>query len=420
MRDLAGKLARVQWRMGQALLPEHLEAQEEAMMANVELRFGGFPAPLYGFSRIEWSQGLLQRGVLSLSRATLVMPSGVLVDIPGNTRSEPFGLDALGVSRATIFCHLLPGADQAPADQTGWQAETNAKVPRLTYELALSTEQSISGTLSALKLGSFEKRPDGQWMLCDDYVPPLSCIGTSAFLMPALAELGETLNAFVYRLLEETYSAPDGGGSFASKDTLFVVYRIQRMLGDLAGEIKFHPFEVYEGLRDLYVAICLYHHSVPERAKEHYKHEDIAGRFNEVLSALRDHLTTSSHDVPYVSFVQNDGVWQADLPREVHTARQVFLLVQKSSVTQTIELSDLKLASPNRLPTVHRMALDGIPLKAVARPAAAQSFGPEIEFLEINRGEEWQHALRQSQVVFYATQQGNASGHRFYLYWVAN
>ncbi len=418
MSGPAGKLARVDWRMGQALLPEHLQAQEEALLANVEIRMASFPAPLYGISELSWNDELLKTGVLSLTSATLLMPSGCLVNIPGNAVSAPYDLDLLGVSNVAVFCHLLGQGDDASASDGGWRAELQAHVPRITYQLVLSSEQSQSGALSSLRLADFEKVPDGAWKLSTTYVPPLSRLATSPFLMAELNEVRASIKSFSYRLLENTDSAPDGAGSFASKDCLFVVFRVQRMLDDLLGEIKLHPYYVYEALRDLYVAVSLYSQCVPDRASRPYAHEDLAGCFEEVLSALGDHLATSSHAAPYVSFVQHDGVLQADIPEVVRSARQVFLLVQKGSATQTIELGDLKLASPSRLAMVHRMALDGIPARPAARPPVAQTFGPEIEFFELGREDEWERALRQAVVGFYASQEITDAGYRFFLYWV--
>jgi type VI secretion system protein ImpJ len=418
MTGPAGKLARVDWRMGMALLPEHLQAQEEALLANVELRMASFPAPLYGISELSWNEDLLKGGVLSLTSATLLMPSGRLVSIPGNGVSAPYNLDLLGVANIAVFCHLLVQGESDAVSSGGWQAELNAQVPRITYQLVLSTEQSQSGSLSSMRLADFVKAPDGGWKLSPTYVPPLSRLATSPFLVAELEEVRASVKSFSYRLLESSTSAPDGAGSFASKDCLFIVSRVQRLLDDLMGEIKQHPYYVYEALRDLDVAVSLYSQGVPELASRPYAHEDIGGCFAEVLGSLRDYLATSTQAAPYVPFVQHDGVLQTDIPEVVRTARQVFLLVQKTSATETLELRDLKLASPSRLAMVHRMALDGIPVRATARPPAAQAFGPEIEFFELGREDEWERALRQAVVGFYSTPEISDAGHRFFLYWV--
>ena len=60
---MTGKLARVRWKMGQALLPEHFVAQEEALLAHSQLRskIGGLPS--YGFASLRWNDSLLSEGV---------------------------------------------------------------------------------------------------------------------------------------------------------------------------------------------------------------------------------------------------------------------------------------------------------------------------------------------------------------------
>ena len=54
------RLARVNWRMGQTLLPEHFGAQEQSLLADIATRFGLLGLPLYGIGRLTWNESLLQ------------------------------------------------------------------------------------------------------------------------------------------------------------------------------------------------------------------------------------------------------------------------------------------------------------------------------------------------------------------------
>jgi hypothetical protein len=45
--------SRVHWYPGQTLLPEHLVAQEEALLSDIELRQGLSPLPSYGVATME-------------------------------------------------------------------------------------------------------------------------------------------------------------------------------------------------------------------------------------------------------------------------------------------------------------------------------------------------------------------------------
>ena len=63
---------------------------------------------------------------------------------------------------------------------------------------------------------------------------------------------------------------------------------------------------------------------------------------------------------------------------------------------------------------MHKLALQGIPLKKVAQPAFQHSFGHEVEFFRIMEGEEWDNALRELSVAFYDHPQ--LKDMEFYLY----
>jgi len=65
--------------MGQALLPEHLYALEESMLADSATRFSLHGLSCYGMYELRWNQALLAQGVLALEDLTLVLPSGLLL-----------------------------------------------------------------------------------------------------------------------------------------------------------------------------------------------------------------------------------------------------------------------------------------------------------------------------------------------------
>src|SRR5436190_204564 len=52
-------LARIDWKMGQTLLPEHFVAQEDALIADSALRFGMMGVPFHGIGRLRWNDSLL-------------------------------------------------------------------------------------------------------------------------------------------------------------------------------------------------------------------------------------------------------------------------------------------------------------------------------------------------------------------------
>lgn len=408
---MTGKLARVRWRMGQTLLPDHFVAQEDAFFADSALRFRLRGLPAHGVASLKWNDALLAQGVLSISAATIVMPSGLLVEIAGNAQASPLNLNVPGGTSVSAYLHLLEkGAEDA-------DDHSNGVVPRLVHQLALSADQSLVGAIETIKLAELRKDPEGLWQLSGRWVPPLVMVGRSPFLSAELDELASALEGFEYKLVLDSASYMSGSGLYTVKNCLKAVYRTRRLLANLKGQIFPHPYHLYEALKDFYVEVCFYRDAAPKDIADPYNHDQLAQTFDKVLSPLREQMQLAEKKSPYTPFSLRDGIYRVELPPEVKQARDVYFLIQKNQLSRTVQLRDFKMASLSRLPMVHRLALQGIPLQRIDRPSLAHSFGPEVEFHQIVLGEDWDGAVREGVVAFY--DRPDFAELEFYLYWYA-
>jgi type VI secretion system protein ImpJ len=172
---------------------------------------------------------------------------------------------------------------------------------------------------------------------------------------------------------------------------------------------------VYEALKDFYIEVCFYRGAAPRDAAAPYQHDQLAGCFRAILEPLKEQMQLAEKASPYQPFALRDGIHRLELPGDIQQVRDVYFLVQKREVQRTAPLSDLKLASPSRLSMVHKLALEGVPLRKADRPALAHTFGPEVEFFQVVQGVEWEHAVREDAVAFY--NRPDYDGLEFYLYW---
>lgn len=412
---MSGKLARVRWQMGQTLLPEHFAAQEEALLADAALRARTRGLPAYGIASLRWNDSLLTEGVLSLQAATIVLPTGTLLDIPGNAQASPINLNVPGTPRVTVYLHCLEERAEPEQRDSGWAVAHDDAVPRRVLQVALAADQSYPGAIDTLKLAELEKDPEGLWRLASSYVPPLLSVGTSPFLRAELAELPRALDAFQYKLAMDAASYLSGGSLFSVKQCLKAVYRAQRFLRNLAGQIHPHPYHVYETLKELYVEVCFYRDSSPRDVAEPYNHDKLAECFQHILAPLAEQMQLAEKRSPYQPFEFRDGVYRIGLAPELRQAKEVYFLIQKNQVNKTVRLEDFKLGAPSRLQMIHKLALKGVPIDKVDRPMLAHSFGPEVEFYQLRQAEEWDYALREEAAAFY-----HCPGFEeleFYLYW---
>jgi type VI secretion system protein ImpJ len=410
---MAGKLARVRWKMGQTLLPEHFLAQEEALVADVIMRFRMNGIPAYGVAALKWNETLITEGVFSIQAMTLVMPSGLLLDVPANALVAPFNLNIPGTVTVPVYCHVMGGIPSKDAESDTETQEEGA-IPRMLHQLVLSSEQSHSGAFETMKLAEFEKDPEGTWEPSRDFIPPLLQVGTSPFLMAEFDEFSEALELFQYNLALDAASYLSGSGLFRVEQCLKSVYQAQRFLANLKSQVHVHPYYVHEALKDFYIEVCFYKSTVPEHTASPYNHDQLATCFQEILQPLKERMKLVQVESPYLPFEFQDGLFQIQLPPEVREAKEVYLLAQKSHVSKSVSLEGLKLASFSRISMVHRLALQGITLKKVDQPSFQHSFGPEVDFFQIVEGEEWDHALRESSLAFYDSPQ--LKDMEFYIY----
>jgi type VI secretion system protein ImpJ len=100
------QLKRVGWQLGQPLLPVHLIAQEESLLANLNF-YINLGIPYFGIGNLKWDDKLLSQGVVSISKLTVIFPTGELVDIPDNGTINSYDLNLSGVNQITLYLHLF-------------------------------------------------------------------------------------------------------------------------------------------------------------------------------------------------------------------------------------------------------------------------------------------------------------------------
>lgn len=410
---MPGKLARVRWEMGQALLPEHFVAQEDSFETDSSIRSSLRGLPDYGIASLKVNDTLLSEGVFSIAALTAVMPTGLLLDVPGNAVITSFNLNVPGLSIVPVYLHVLKNKPGSEQDEN---PDEEGEISKIIFQLVLSSEQSYADALETMKIAQFEKDPDGIWLMSPSYIPPLLQVGKSPFLESELTELSQALELFQYKLSQEIAASYLSGDSLTSvKLCLKSVYRIQRFLANIFSKINIHPYYVYEALKEFYTEVCFYENTVPEHVADPFDCDQLGKTFSRILNPLRGQMQVAQAPSPYLPFELKDNVWQIKLPPRTREAREVYFLIQKKHVSEIVSLKELKLASASRVSLVHKLSLQGIPLQKIDRPPFQHTFGSEVDFFLISQGEEWDHALREMTLGFYHSAQ--FEGMNYYLYW---
>jgi type VI secretion system protein ImpJ len=410
------KLAPVRWELGQILLPEHFTTLHTSLLAELRARAAVAGLPAYGVAELSWHDKALEQGQLILQSLTAVLPSGLLINVPGNGTLEGLALKTTGLPKVRVYLHVL----DTPASSIGnpLYASDPKTVRRQVLSLRLSTQPALERSIETLPLGAFQCEPDRRWVLQAEHCPPLLQVGPNPFLKQQLALLEKKLVEFHGRLVDDTKDTLLRGGYLSTiSGCLREVCAVRSLVAEIPTGIHRHPYFLFDALRRLYFEICSFHEKPAEQPCLPYVHEGAGDSFAQLFGYLEKSLTALTAPRRHVELTLREGrfllsAWPAELAR----AERVYLLVSRNQRHERITLDAVKLASPDRLELVHGATLRGIPFEAVSNPPSSRFFIEGMDFYELTLGDEWSHVLKSQGLSFYATGLLASPGVRVLLY----
>lgn len=420
----ARSLCRVDWQLGQALLPAHFEHQEDGLLREMALRTRLLAPPAWGVAQIGFDSDQLARGTVRLTRLVAVMPRGRLVDLPGNACSEPLMLASAGNREVELYAHLLAESKPEKADPAAPDREA---VVLAVQRVELTPAPSHPDAVDSLPLARLEQAPDGVWAIRGDCVPPLIALAAWPEFFERVVDRIRTLLASWEAILLDDLKS----------DVLSVATRLRAheclRRGRLHGwfltqidatawehdsAVAAHPFELFRRLIDLYLDVDA-HEAAPDKepdlARQVYDHRNIAGCFEPLLAALERGTRRPHGRVPYAQFLRDGRIAACPLPA-ASDGKRWYWLVRSPPGADPVAVGAVKLAACDRLEVVHRHALRGVTLKPLTSPPFRHDFDPDVAFYEIVAdGEEWDFARRTGKLGYVA--EGPIAACETYLFW---
>ena len=418
---MSSKLAFPGWVMGQVLLPEQFQAQQEVISAQLALRAELTGLPAYGLARLALDETLLATGALRIERLTYAFASGLLVDVPGNAiltnaNLASADLDALETNRTTLYLHVRNEVTDA-SDLTRYEDDPRS-VRRVIYQVELSLAAQLDDARESVKLLELARK-DERWCLAS-YSPPLLRTGTRAspFLREVVAACQQTVWAVEAQLARRIKDAFLGREQVAElRRVRAAAHRVLALLGDHGvGEepssvVALHPYLVFSSLRDFYLEAA----TLQERnfAAIRYRHDALAECFELLRRGLESTLGSDSLSTNRLEFERRESWYVAGpFPEGLREAKEVFLIVKANSQPgvdsvksrDSVSLEGVKLASPRRVDEVYTRALAGVPLRTMSAASSAsfaQIYGHDAVYYAIETDDpEWRLALRDEGICF--------------------
>ena len=407
-------LKRVSWKVGQPLLPGHLVAQENSLVAHTNALFKQIGLPFYGIGSLTWDDTLLTQGVISIAELTVIFPSGQCVNIPGNGTIRTFDLNKAGKTRVTLYLNLLSTANEEE-DSLGSGLD-HERITFAVNELELSDDQNAPLIVAAMKFGEFEKNLEDRWSLCSDFIPPLLRVDKVPFLQKTIVELKATLEQFQSSIEMVSIEGEDfEGNTLETNLCLLEIAKMRRLLLNIDHYVVTHPYYLYEALSQYLDVTSVLYSNKTSFSLIPYQHEKLGPLFKVMMESLRrDEMTNK--DVSQLDFSKKERCYVSEkLPEELSDAKDVYLIIQKVDQSGNSNVEGLKLSAYSRLMNTVIFGVRGVSMVRIERAPFNHHFSKRANIYTIERGIEWGHALTEGRLAF--DYKGNTDEVQASLYW---
>jgi type VI secretion system protein ImpJ len=449
----ARSLCRIDWKLGQALMPDHFLWQEDSLRREVEMRAAHQALPRWGLVELGWDEALLRAtGRLLINRLELVFETGALVDIPGNARPVSLDLPKPGLDPIDVYVHL---SSEPEIIKGGWSDREGSLIELRMQKLALATEPlrtPLPGFRLLRLVPCFEgpenkpnPKPTG-WILDGTYAPPsVDWLAFRPFGMKHFQYFHRTLERWIDKLRGCAVENALGvhkrvEASLYLRRALGLSWYLRQIApvrlghagetrdarapsdpnsGDAGGPagahgdpgapaVRAHPFELYSRLVGLYLDVFTFrcgplqalHGEEPQRLV--YEHEALGRCFDDAETALDFELNRPGAGSAEWSFTPDPKDAERMLcvfPEVVSAHTEMYFIVQfdggppggeSGENDVDTRMDGLKLAAPARLEVVHRRVLPGIPLERVRMLPFPHDFDANtVQFYRLKHGPEW-------------------------------
>ena len=439
-------LCRVDWKLGQALMPAHFLWQEDSLRSEFETRFEHQARPMWGVVKFVWDETILHKaGRLIVRELQLVLETGLLIDVPGNARPVSLDLVEDEDGRADVYLYLVSSPDLVRGtldDQEGSLIELRMQKLELSQKRLKTPQPGFHlGRFSPARAADGEQEPEPKqnqkgWRWDPSYVPPLVTLSA----LPAFADarvvwfngaLAQWVEVLRTQALENSIAVHK---RVEAQLLLRSAYELQWFLHQLAPNLesgsgtesedsqqpalKVHPYEFFERVVRLYLDIFSFR-TTPQQTLLRtkplallYQHQDVARCFEQAEAAIQAELERPRSDSPQWPFSEDiSGVSVCELPQGLRAEAELYFLIQftrgsdafAEEAAQGLDsrLLGLKLAEPSELEAVERRALTGIPFVRVRLVPFPHNFDSTVtQFYRLLPCDELTLARKARQVAF--------------------
>lgn len=428
------RLQKVIWHEGMNLDPQHFQQAERHQQAQLNFRLRARARYDWGFTELQINPEALASGQFALVRCKGVMPDGLVFNIPEEDRApqaralvEAFPATA---EKLDIYLALRREREQGgncvmpPHHDTGdrrYARETAeveddifggkaCKVEVARANLVLRVGNEPLDDYTALKIAEVKKRPDGTFVLSEDFIP------TCLTLEPAtnlLKRLNDLLSRLVSKCAGFRGQVPFHKKDFVANDLtgmwlLNVLNAHIPVLNHYSTLRQCHPEELYLQLLALAGQLTT-HPGTPEIRPvdfPRYEHDQLTKSFQTLIANIHELLKRVGITVPYVSIrllTDNNLLWVSEtIAEDLLQSAQFYLVctgeIEERKITTDLA-SNLKIAPPESMHDLITFNLRGLNAQYTPNVPPGLPRNPGMYHFRLEKAGDYWDAISQSRAL---------------------
>lgn len=429
------RLQPVIWMKGTFLSPQHLQTQDRFIESSLQFQLEALNFCPWGFRTLQIDQEALAAGYLAFSRASGILPDGLLFDIPDSDPppnpkplADCFDQDQRSLDIFLAIPHYRdPGLNVSIAerdagtrylaevrmmrDENSGLAEKPIQVARKNFRILVEGESQQD--FSLIRAGRVVKTPAGTYQLDPQFIPPLLDITGNDFLMAIARRLVEILAAKSSMLSgtrrQKNLTLADFGSSdIANFWLLYTINSHFPLMQHLFESRRGHPEKLYAAMLSLAGALTTFSLKIHPRDLPLYDHDNLTGCFSDLDEKVRTLLETV---VPsnYVSLplrLIQQSIYATALADEKYltNTRMYLAVASEAGEAEIIQRTPflVKVCSANHIEHLVRQALPGVQLTHTPRPPSAIPVKLNYQYFSLNQsGVAWEAVLRARNLAAY-------------------
>jgi type VI secretion system protein ImpJ len=421
------RLQPVIWSKGTALAPQHLQNQDRFFESSLQFRINAFTFRPWGFQELEIDHQALAAGNFALTRASGVLPDGLLFDIPDSDEGpavKPLE-HAFDEDESTVDLYLAvpeykerglnvsPSADSSSRyqaetvllrDETTGLSERPVQVGR--KNLRLLTQNELREGFSALRVARVKRSASGDMSADVALVPPLLNVHAHPYLQAMARRLVEILSAKSSQLADQRRHKNQVLADFTTSDipNFWLLYTINSSfprINHIFETQHSHPEQLFSAMLGLAGALTTFSRDIHPRDLPKYDHDNLADSFRELDQKLRILLETvvPSNFVSLTLKLIQPSIYGAALDDDKYLNRTTMYLAVSADMNQADLIGKvpplLKICSANHIEHLVRHALPGVSLMYLPNPPGAIPVKLNYKYFSVNQsGVAWEAITR--------------------------